>query len=122
MKYMILVAEPASEFAMRTETDPQAFEAFIAPWKAYADAMAGAGVMVDGQALQAPGTATTIRVVDGKREVQDGPYADAKEQLGGYFIIDVPDVETAKEWAAKAPTTKTGFTELRPILPFDAEM
>lgn len=121
MKYMILVAETEQEFAMRKSTDKAAFEAFMAPWSDYSNALAEAGVIVGGHALQGPETATTVRVRDGKREVQDGPFADAKEQLGGFFIIDVADMDAAKEWAAKAPTTKTGHTAVREVMPFGEE-
>lgn len=121
MKYMILVAETEKEFAMRNEAGTPAFEAFMAPWFAYSNELAQAGVILGGQALMGPETATTVKIRDGKRIVQDGPYADAKEQLGGFFIIDVPDADAARDWAAKAPTTKTGHTDLRKVMPFGEE-
>ena len=62
---------------------------------AYVQAMHASGVVKSGAGLQEPGTGTTVRVVDGKRRVQDGPFADTKEQLGGFFVIDVPDLDTA---------------------------
>jgi hypothetical protein len=73
--------------------------------------------MVSGNGLQPPHTATTVRIQDGKRHVQDGPFADTKEQLGGYFIIDVPHVDAALEWAARAPCASTGGVEVRPVMP-----
>ncbi|GGD02661.1 YciI family protein [Aquisalinus flavus] len=121
MKYMILVAETEKEFAMRNEAGTAAFEAFMAPWFAYSSALAQAGVILGGQALMGPETATTVRIRDGKRIVEDGPYADAKEQLGGFFVIDVPDADTARDWAAKAPTSSSGHTDLRKVMPFDGE-
>ena len=57
-----------------------------------------------------------MRVVDGKRRVQDGPFADTKEQLGGYFVIDVPDLDTALAWAARSPSAATAGVEVRPVL------
>jgi hypothetical protein len=79
--------------------------------------MAQAGVIVNGDGLQGPHTATTVRIRDGKRLVQDGPFADAKEQLGGYFVIEVPDLDTALEWAARAPSAATASVEVRPVMP-----
>jgi hypothetical protein len=79
--------------------------------------MFASGVAKYGDGLQPPETATTLRVVDGKRVVHDGPFADTKEMLGGYLIIDVPDLDTALEWAAKAPCAHGGSVEIRPVLP-----
>ena len=62
-------------------------------------------------------TATTVRIRDGKRLVQDGPFADTKEQLGGYFVIEVPDLDAALEWAARAPSAACASVEVRPVLP-----
>jgi hypothetical protein len=72
--------------------------------------------MRGGNALVPTFSATTVRVRDGRRDVQDGPYADTKEQLGGYYVIDVPDLDAALEWAAKNPAASTGAVEVRPIL------
>ncbi len=79
--------------------------------------MAQAGVIVKGDGLQGPHTSTTLRVRDGSRRVQDGPFADTKEQLGGYFVIEVPDLDAALAWAAKAPCVHDGSVEIRPVLP-----
>jgi hypothetical protein len=115
MQYMLLFTEPASEIAKRN--DPQHSEAYWGAWSAYVGAIAGAGIVVSGNGLQPPFTATTVRVRDGKRLVQDGPFADSKEQLGGYFIVDVPDLDTALEWAARAPSATSAAVEVRPVLP-----
>jgi hypothetical protein len=64
--------------------------------------------------------ATTVRIRDGRRQVEDGPFADTKEQLGGYFVIEVPDLDTALDWAAKAPSALTASVEVRPVLPMPA--
>ena len=74
-------------------------------------------VIVKGDGLQGPNTATTVRIRDGKRIVQDGPFADTKEQLGGYFVIEVPDLDAALEWAARAPSAACASVEVRPVLP-----
>ena len=73
--------------------------------------------MVSGNGLQAPHTATTVRVRDGVRQVQDGPFADTKEQLGGYFIIDAPDLD--RRWTGRraAPPPPMPSVEVRPVLP-----
>jgi len=72
--------------------------------------------MVGGSALQPPAVATTVRQRDGKRQVQDGPYAETKEQLGGYYEIEVADLDTALDWAARCPAATTGVVEVRPNL------
>lgn len=78
--------------------------------------MAQAGVIVKGDGLQGPQMATTLRLSDGKRQVQDGPFADTKEQLGGCFVIEVPDLDAALDWAAQAPSARTASVEVRPVL------
>ena len=86
-----------------------------AAYVAYAEALKKAGVFKGTNRLQSSSIATTVRLVDGKSQVLDGPYADSKEQLGGYFIIDVPDVDAAISWAARCPTVNHGVVELRPL-------
>jgi hypothetical protein len=78
------------------------------------NAVREAAIFAGGAGLEPPDTATTIRIVDGKRQVQDGPFADTKEQLGGYFLIDVPDLDAALEWAARYPAGPGGGVEIRP--------
>ncbi len=73
--------------------------------------------MVGGAGLEPPYRATTIRQQHGQRHVQDGPYAEAKEQLGGYYVLEVPDLDKALEWAARCPAASTGVVEVRPNLP-----
>ena len=115
MHYILLLNEPESEFAKRN--DPQHAAAYWGGWNAFIGAMAQAGIIVHGDGLLGPKTATTVRIRDGKRVVQDGPFADAKEQLGGYFIIEVPDLDTALEWAARAPSASSASVEVRPVMP-----
>ncbi len=87
-----------------------------AAWGSYTRALIDAGVLVGGNALHAAGTATTLRVRDGVRDVQDGPYATTKEHLGGYYIIEVPDLDAALEWAARNPAASLGAVEVRPVI------
>jgi hypothetical protein len=115
MQYMLLLTEPDTEFAKRN--DPAQAGAYWGGWNAYIGAMTEAGIIVKGDGLQPPHTATTVRVRDGKRLVQDGPYADTKEQLGGYFVIEAPDLDIALEWAARAPSASYAAVEVRPVLP-----
>jgi hypothetical protein len=115
MQYMLILTEPQSEFDKRNH--PEDAGPYWGGWSAFIGAMAQAGIIVKGDGLQAPQTATTIKVREGRRMVQDGPFADTKEQLGGYFVIDVPDLDTALDWAAKSPSAHFGSVEVRPVLP-----
>jgi hypothetical protein len=82
---------------------------------AYSEALKQAGALKGSGRLQPTSTATTVRTVDGKQQVLDGPYADTKEQLGGYFLIDVNDLDAALSWAARCPGSQHGIVEVRPI-------
>ena len=115
MHYMLLLNETAEDFAKRN--DPDQSGPYWGGWNAFIGAMAQAGIIVKGDGLLGPDMATTVRTVDGRLQVQDGPFADAKEQLGGYFVIDVADLDTALDWAGRAPSAKTASVEVRPVLP-----
>ena len=119
MKVAILAFEATEDFAKRD--DASAYEAYMAPWIVYSNALSDAGVLESGGALQQPHAATTISVRDGERHIEDGPYADAKEQLGGYFLLDVPNMEAAKDWAAKCPAAATGRVEVHLIPSYGEE-
>jgi len=84
---------------------------------AYAETMEKAGIYVTGERRRAVDTTTHVSVVDGKTHVADGPYGEAKEQLGGFHVIDVPDLDAALSWAAKCPSAQRGHVEVRPIWP-----
>jgi len=115
MNYSILIYETPKDFA--TRADPQTQQAYFASWPPYLKALKDEGVFVAGAGLQPPDTATTMRFLNHQRLVQDGPYADTKEQLGGFVIISVPDLDTALEWAARVPRTPGRVLEVRPALP-----
>lgn len=115
MQYILLLNETESDFAKRDH--PEQSTEYWGGWNVFIGAMAQAGIIVKGDGLQGPFAATTVRVRDGKRQVQDGPFADTKEQLGGYFVIDVPDLDTALHWAARAPSASYASVEVRPVLP-----
>ncbi len=112
MKYTLLIYESAAAFDARTGPDRAAH---WGAWRAYSEALKEAGVMAGGNPLQAPATATTVHVREGERTVRDGPFADTKEQLGGYYLLDVPDLDAALDWASRCPTTD-GAIEVRPVL------
>jgi hypothetical protein len=115
MQYSLLVYRPPEEFARRD--DPAQRAAFWEPWIPFFDELRAAGVLVGGTGLQQPGNAVTLRLRDGRCLVEDGPYADTKEQLGGIITIDVPDIADAVAWMWRCPAIHTGAVELRPHLP-----
>ncbi len=114
MKYMILIHMDEKAYAALT---PAQISERYGAYLAYTKALREAGIMVDGARLQPIGTAATIRVRDGRRQVQDGPLAETKEQLGGYYVIDVPNAEAAIDWASRCPGASYGAVELRPFAP-----
>jgi len=113
MKYMMAIYETEADFSARTDAHQ---EAFWGAWRAYHQSLVQAGVIVGGNALQPPATGTTVRVSGGQRHVEDGPYADTKEQLGGFILLEVPSLDAALDWAAKCPAASTGAVEIRPVL------
>jgi len=115
MQYMLIFNEPTAEVAKRA--DPAESREYWNAWNTYIGALGAAGIIVSGNGLEPPETGTTVRVRAGKRQVQDGPFADAKEHLGGYFIIDVPTLDAALDWAARSPSALVGSTEVRPVMP-----
>lgn len=114
MQFMLIFRETTDDVAQRS--NPAAAPAYWGAWNAYIGALGQAGVIVHGNGLQPPHTATQVQMRNGKRVVHDGPYADTKEHLGGYFIIEVPSLDEALEWAARSPNATTGTTEVRPVL------
>jgi hypothetical protein len=110
MKYALLVHQSQEEFERRK--DP----ALQAAGRAYGEALQAAGVFIGGAGLESPQAATTVKVRDGKRRVQDGPYAETKEFLAGFAIIDVPNLDEALEWAARHPASGFAEVEVRPLL------
>src|SRR5215469_14444708 len=108
MKYALLVFQPQEQFERR---DP----AQAAAGKAYGEALRAAGIVVAAAGLNRPQSATMVSVRDGKRQVHDGPYAETKEYLGGFVVIDVPDLDAALEWAARNPAAADAFVEVRPL-------
>ncbi len=117
MKYAILIYETDKDFANRT-TETAEGKAYYAGHGAYCQALIGAGAFHGGFPLHPPKLgATTLRVRDGKPLIEDGPYADTKEQLGGLCVIEAENLDRALEWAARCPCASTGAAEVRPLPP-----
>ncbi len=109
MKYILLVHHPKETFD--APKDP----ADIAAGRAYGAALHAAGIFVAGAGLESPQNTTSVCVRDGRRQVQDGPYAETKEYLAGFVIIEVPDLDAALEWAARNPAAAQTPIEVRPL-------
>jgi hypothetical protein len=114
MQFALLVFESPEAFAARNKdgSDP-----YTGAWRAYYKALIEAGIYVGGAPLEVPETATTVRLKEGKRRVQDGPFADTKEQLGGFTILELPSLDAALDWAARCPAASIGAVEVRPLAP-----
>lgn len=115
MKYMLLIYEDAG--LSEGEARAAALEDIIARHGAFAAELGER--LVAGEKLDAPGTAATVRTSGGRATIHDGPFAEAKEQLGGFYIVDVPDLDAALEIARKVPLGADGVVEIRPILDLD---
>lgn len=118
MQFMLLIyIDPALAPADNT---PEMFEDF-GRWMAYTQELREAGVLLGGDPLEPVPTATTVRIREGETLLVDGPFAETKEHLGGYYLIDVPDLDVATDWAAKAPNASYGSVEVRPVMVIPAE-
>ena len=91
----------------------------IGQYEALEEEATAAGVLVGGNALEPVSTATSVRLRNGQSEITDGPFAETKEQLGGYFLFECKDLDEAMKWAAKIPSARYGTIELRPIMVFE---
>ncbi len=110
MKYMLLIYEDDAERVEKMDER-------MPHCAAYVEAMKKAGIYLEGERLRAVSSTTTVRVADGKTYVVDGPYAETKEQLGGFHVIEVPDLDAALAWAARCPSASRGHVEIRPVWP-----
>jgi hypothetical protein len=115
MRYVLLIYEPGSEIEKRVGPETGTY---VAAWRAYYKALVEAKVYVDGLPLKDAATGTTLRLRDGRRRVQDGPFAEAREELGGFIILEAPSLDAALDWAARCPAAAYGTVEVRPV---DAE-
>lgn len=116
MQFLCLIYEAESLMATRTEQENgEIFQDYMA----YTDEIKSSGHFVAGEALEPVSTATTIRIRDGERVVTDGPFAETKEQLGGYYLLECDTLDEAIEQASKIPSAKCGSIEVRPIMVFN---
>lgn len=113
MKYILMDYVQEAGWPQLTRNEQ---EHWLGAYRAYMEAMSNAGVLKSSSGLHPTSTATTVRVVQDKPQVLDGPYADSKEQLGGFHIIEVADLDAAIAWAARSPTALHGVVEVRPVM------
>ena len=112
MQYILLAYSDPTYFAQQSPHDQKTT---LAAYESFMEALQKSGAYVGSNRLQPTTTATTVRVANGKTQVLNGPYVETKEQLGGYFLIDVPDLDAALAWAARCPGSAHGTMEVRPI-------
>ena len=119
MKYLLIIASDPS-LPSPAPGDPE-FDAYMQAWSDYTDDLTAAGALVASEALLPVETATTVRHEDGATQVLDGPFAELKEHLGGFYLIDVDTLDDAIEWARRLPVGE-GAVEVRPIMDLSAFM
>jgi len=118
MQYLLLIHDDEQLWGGMTEEERNTY---FAEYMAFSNELVEAGAYVGGNQLQPTSTATTVRVRDGEQVVTDGPFAETKEQLGGYYLIEAETVDEALEWAAKIPSARIGTIEVRPVVPSRVE-
>lgn len=111
MRYALLIHYPQPTVSTLTEED---IKAGMAAFHVYAEALSDAGVLLSAEVLQTVASATSVSLKNGTLQIQDGPFADTKEQFAGIFMIDVPDLDAALAWAEKCPAAQWGTVEIRP--------
>ena len=117
MQYLLMLYSGESHWSNMT---PAEQEQTMGAYRAFTEALNKAGVLAGSNRLQPISAATTVRVANGKTQVLNGPYPDTKEQLGGYYLIDVADLDAAISWAARCPGASHGIVEVRPVWPVRA--
>ena len=115
MKFLLLTY---SDEKMAAEMPKEALDGYIADFVSYTHEIQNSGARKAGEALQPTSTATTIRLRDGKRMTTHGPFAETKEQLGGFYLIECDNLDEALDWAEKCPDARYGSIEVRPIMDF----
>ena len=113
MRYLLMIYSPESYYET---VDEKALGELMEGYGRFTEELIAAGAMQDSARLQPTPTATTVRIRDGKTSTTDGPFAETKEVLGGFYLIDVEDLDAAREWAAKIPSAPYGSVEIRPIM------
>ena len=120
MQYMLLIYDDESAWQRMSKEEA---DGLMGEYFAYTDELRERGAFVEGAPLQPTATATTVRIREGEQLVTDGPFAETKEQLGGYYLIDCDTLDEAIEWAGKVPSARLGSIEVRPVMevPVEAE-
>jgi hypothetical protein len=116
MKYLLTIYGDESA---RENISPEDGKAVMDAYFAFSREVDEAGAMLGGEGLQPTSSATTVRVRDGERTITDGPFAETKEQLGGFYLLECKDLDEAIEWAAKIPGAQSGSVEVRPVMNYD---
>jgi hypothetical protein len=116
VRYVLLIYDEVSANASPEPPDAEAWERMVTEHGAFTRELSGAGAWLAAEALQPIATATTVRVRDGRTVTTDGPFAETKEGLGGFYLIEAPDLDAALEWAAKCPGSWHGTVEVRPVV------
>jgi hypothetical protein len=117
MHYVLLIyGDESRALEMTPEQAQEARDAVMPQWNQLFEDLQKAGVLVDGNELDMSGSAKTVRVRDGEQLVTDGPYAETKEALGGFFLLDCDNLDEAIEWAARVPSATRGVIEVRPVV------
>jgi hypothetical protein len=117
MRYLLTIYTDESRYATMT---PEESGRLMADYGAFGRAAQEAGVLLGGEGLQPTATATTVRVRDGETLFTDGPFAETREQLGGYYLLDCADLDEATRWAARIPDAQSGAVEVRPVMDYEA--
>ena len=117
MKYLLTIYADESRWA---NASPEDVQQIMAAYGAFGEAAQEAGVLIGGEGLQPSSTATTVRVRDNETISTDGPFAETREQLGGYYLLDCKDLDEAIGWAARIPGAQSGSVEVRPIMNYEA--
>ena len=116
MKYILLIY---SDESLAANMPQEMMQAFMGDYEAYTRQIMDAGVRLAGEALQPTATATTVRVREGKTMTTHGPFAETKEQLGGFYLIECDNLDQAIAWAAQCPDAQYGSIEIRPVMVYD---
>jgi len=119
MQYLLMIHDDEAKFGRMSEQEKRDL---LAAYMDFSAAVRESGVYVGSNRLSPVSTAATVRIRDGEQVVTDGPFAETKEQLGGYYLIDTETLDEALEWAARIPSAQTGSIEVRPIMPVPAQV
>ena len=117
MKYLLTIYNDESGFA---EATPEDIQQVMAAYEAFGREVTEAGAMLGGEGLSPSSTATTVKVRGGETVTSDGPFAETREQLGGYYLLECRDLDDAINWAARVPGAQQGSIEVRPVMNYEA--